>query len=558
MMNKKLDEVVDEDRIVVKRYYKVLIRLPSIKQIMPLYFTLLLVLFIVNKIYFIFMIIQTFVYMIYTNLSKTLLNNKRFIALSIVSTLYAIGLDYTFGFNIGLASSIALQTIVIVGLDGPNLISYLTPTIPYFGTITITQRVNKSLIVLGALTSIYTVILNYLIYKCISRYNVNGFSSFEIGKLFLENRLKGSKEIENVFEKLSKLEVIKPCLFISDKMAIAYTDLHYGPFYNTGSSELPNLMIKNFENKGYYVFVLHGAGSHDRNLPKSDLNQVIIDKFVDKLNRVEEGFIDRLHGIFHVEGDDNWEATGVVFEKTTLLFLSRPYGGIDDIPYHIQQWLDLESNTRDLGRILIIDSHNWELSNKPDYNALKTLLLKSIEHIVEMRKSEASEPLVRYACIDTDLEGLIGGRICGLELAKKDTNEKFILLYLRGNNMEKYLRNNIIRIVKDFYKDNVIVEVVSNDEHSETGIYSYTLYKPIRCKRGLENIISSLMKKISMTMYSSNWVTICFEDKVPLLQDGAYKLLNILRKTYPRTVILLIILLITTPFFAKLIQNMLI
>ncbi|MEM4696585.1 MAG: hypothetical protein QW170_04965, partial [Desulfurococcaceae archaeon] len=191
-MNKKLDEVVDEDRIVVKRYYKVLIRLPSIKQIMPLYFTLLLVLFIVNKIYFIFMIIQTFVYMIYTNLSKTLLNNKRFIALSIVSTLYAIGLDYTFGFNIGLASSIALQTIVIVGLDGPNLISYLTPTIPYFGTITITQRVNKSLIVLGALTSIYTVILNYLIYKCISRYNVNGFSSFEIGKLFLENRLKGS------------------------------------------------------------------------------------------------------------------------------------------------------------------------------------------------------------------------------------------------------------------------------------------------------------------------------------------------------------------------------
>lgn len=544
----------NRERIKIKRYYRVLIKLPPIRFLVAIYVLLIAILSVINHVYSVYMIIQTIVYITYSSLTETLMDSRRTIGLSIVTTLYSFLLDILLGFGIGLASSIALQITVLVGLDGASLKSYVASSIPYFATIAFTQLSYSSLIIFGLLSTVYATTLNILIYKYISLYRINGYSSVEIGRLFLKNRLAGDKNIEELFENISKPDIVKPCLFVSDNVALIYTDLHYGPFYDTGSSSLPKTLIEELRMKGYDAIVLHGAGSHERNLPRTSLSKLVTNRISSKLDDLSKGFNEKLHGFFHLKGKDDWETTGVVFEKTALIFLSRPHGGIDDLPYYIQRLVDEMSIRRNLGRVIIVDSHNWELSREPDYKALEELMLNVLESISKMRREEPADPLVRYACVEAEFDGIIDNMICGIEVIKRNSGDKFILLYLRGNNMVAGLRNKVIDLIKRIYDDKALVEVVSNDEHSETGVYAFHIYKPISCERGLEETINKFMNSLSMKKHSEGLRTVCFEDTVLLLNDGAYKLINLLEKTFLKASTLLILLVATTPLFVKLTQ----
>ncbi len=538
---------------VVSKYYVVLFKLPHARIIalIIVFFGLFLV-YLMGKHsipYIVYLISIIVVFTIYSKLVDTVFNKfRRILGLAVITTVYSLIIGYFISWDIGLLASTPILIVVLQGLDGTKHYRYLIALLPYYLTLSITSLIEHVIVkqvIKYLIASLILVLIDYGIYQILSRYKINGFKAPDLGTLFMWNWLEKRTDLDNVFEKLGQIEQVNPCILFNDDVAIVYTDIHYGPFSNIGSSTLPKILGEELRKKGYNPLVLHGMGSHDRNLASLKYLSTFTNSIIEMLRGDKRE--QKYYGAFKLYGEDNWEVLGLVFTDLSLIFISRPFKGIDDLPYDLQVLVNSRADKLGLGEVILIDSHNWERESELSEKSLLKLLDRVLDKIIELRKREPVEILTRSVHASTSALGVIDGEAYGVELKGKDGRDPVVIVYFRGNNMAPHTRNKIIEMVKSNYGKNYYVEVLTNDEHTETGIRSYVTYVPVQYTKELIDTVDTILERLKKRRYGEKLYLVKKTLKYPLLGENAFKLLDLLQKTYPLSFTLLLAYVLLTP-----------
>ncbi|MEM4601875.1 MAG: DUF2070 family protein, partial [Desulfurococcaceae archaeon] len=395
-------------RSVVSKYYAMLFSLPRWQYLATMFIVIGLSLIIsMGDQSFPLLINSSLVFAVISIYAKLYTKSvfykvKRSIGIALTVLIYsAIFTAITRKALVAISSTSTLIAVVLLGLDGANISRLILASIPSLTTIYVshvTGYIDLDKLLLGAAIVSVVLALEILIIAFMSRRKINQHSFPAIGTLFLRNWLDRRTEIEEVFDDLGEHQYVNPRMVELGKLAVVYTDVHYGPFSNIGSSRLPKALLDVFRKIGFNdVISLHGLGSHDRNIASSKHMETYIDALV-KIYLNSERVPLLYHGSF-ISEDNEWRALGVVFDKFSLLFVSRPGRGIDDLPYILQVEYELKAKSRGLGDTVIVDSHNWELEDKLDITTLRPLLDRSLLEIERLRHRAPVEVNSKYKCI---------------------------------------------------------------------------------------------------------------------------------------------------------------
>lgn len=127
-------------------------------------------------------------------------------------------------------------------------------------------------------------------------------------------------------------------------------DVHPGPFYPVGGSNLPYDIHARYTAT---VAVMHGISDHSSNLPSRDE----VERFIDSLAEysiVEQGSTCTASVEVQV---NNARVTGIAFGRVALLLLSSARG-MDDLPKSIRDEVEHYAFEHGFKDLLIVDAHN--------------------------------------------------------------------------------------------------------------------------------------------------------------------------------------------------------
>ncbi len=528
----------------VSKYYSILFALPNPILLIIIGILLNIVLFFLNPVYIIYAeyyVALLVVLYVYTRITDSVLRPvKRIAGLGLVSEIYAL-ITGLFDWRVGLVSAVAINTIVILGIDGTCWWRYIVPVAPSLLVLLINGSLNTTLLMF----IVFVIVLDAVIYFVMGIHKINKYRSPDIGTMYLKNYLARRNDIEKMFEDLGEDTVVKPRLLISRDTAIIYTDLHYGPFSNIGSSMLPTLITEKLGHVFEKIIVLHGMGSHDRNLVSYNRAITYVEKLyecLEKCTRKNQYY----YGSFRLKGRDGWDVLGVVFSNISLLFISRDEG-IDDLPYYLQLDYSSRAEKLGLGDLLLIDCHNHELETKDmDIEALKELLDESLNRIKELKeKQQPYEIQIKAYTIKTKAPGVIGGRLTAFQIISgRDT---ITIVYIPGNNMQPGLREKIKSILKTKHRIEGEIEILTNDEHAETGTKSIAAYIPVLDTEELLADIEALIDKLMLEKPYPGLSYTATSIQTRIMGKSAEKLLELLKKSFPLSAMLLISYVIIVP-----------
>jgi len=471
---------------------------------------------------------------------------KRSLGLALATLIYSsILLVLTRNTLLIITSTVTLTITVILGLDGTSLQRYLIAVLPQATTLIIMRFLNHittRVFFTWLLVLVLLVLVDVIIYLYMSRRKLGEVPAPDIGTLFLRNWLDKRTEIEEVFERLGEEVTVNPRIIEFGDVLVVYTDVHYGPFSNIGSSKLPVILSENFKRLGKKVLALHGLGSHDRNIVSATYTAKYREKLLseylsgDKRDLLYQGgFCSEYY---------EWRLCGIVFDKVSVIFISRPHAGIDDLPYDIQVEYEFKAKKLGLGELILVDSHNWELQKQLDLDVLRAALNNALKHVYEIKQRTPIPPLHRHICFKAKAQGLIDDDVC-LLCIEGASRERFCLIYMRGNNMKPYVRDLLLKQAKPLGTD--LVEVLTNDEHSETGIRASIIYIPVHESAELLRAIREKSEELIKITPKSGSFLYTLRDNVKLMGKVALYLEQLLEISIKETAILLLTYVFLTP-----------
>lgn len=474
------------------------------------------------------------------------------LAVAVYSTIYTV---ITGAPVIPVASSVTLLTVVILGLDGTSAYRYLIASTPPALTLVISNRlelVSHSEMLYGILLVVVFILLDVGIYLFMSRKRIGKLGLADLGTLFLRNWLDKKPDIEEFFEKTGETEVVRPRILEFPDFMIVYTDVHYGPFSNVGSSTLPEKIKRLFYSiRGKEVLPVHGLGSHDRNIVSNRYSDRYLEEF-EKLYSSSSHEKLLYYGAFSCQYK-SWRALGVVFNKVSLVFVSRPIKGIDDLPYRIQVKFEEKASKLGLGDLIIIDSHNWELVSEEKAGELEILeemidrLISEIARIRESRKPVEVES--RFASFSAKAPGLIAGE-GHIFCIGGGGREEVCVVYLRGNNMKPGVRDKILERLTPL--NTSLTEVITNDEHSETATRSHIIYVPVHESPDLLDNVERAVREISNKPKSVGAFYTAININTKIMGESAVHLEKVLKSSVREAGVLLPLYVFATPVVVRL------
>ncbi len=527
----------------ISKYYSILFSLPSTLSLAILTILLNILIYIMlhgeSLIYIIYFIATITIVSTYAYLCDSVFRRfKRVLGLSLIveSIAFITGLINPV---LGIVYSSVFLILAILGIDGTKLYRYLVAILPPLIILILYGYMRYILLLL------IPVLIDYSIYLIMGIYRINRYKLPDLGTMYLRNYLMRSREIEEFFDHIASSEVAYPRIIMGGGTIFIYTDIHYGPFSNIGSSMLPSILVEKLKRIGYNnIVVFHGMGSHDRNLPTYRHTLEYIEELIRDVESGGWGPL-KYYGWKRLRGGDGWDLLIMAFDKIALILISREKG-IDDLPYSLQVEIERKAMEKGLGDIVLIDCHNHELSDEPDLESLKGLLGEALDLIAEIRSGEPIEYHVYAVSTHTNAPGIINGYI---SISKLETRKNsIILVYLPGNNMEPGLRTRIKEIISretGHPPDNI--EVLTNDEHTETGISAKAAYIPVLGSTELFNSIRELIhrledsKPVKQLYYKKSY------HDVKIINEKIIVLKNMIRKGFILSASLILSYVFLTP-----------
>ncbi len=538
----------------VSKYYSVLFALPNKVFLIMLLLVLNTVLFLVGQyivIIYSFSLMITLI--IYSRLFDSVFKRlKRTMALVLVAEAFATILSYI-SIIVGISFATALVTVAVLGLDGTKIYRYVVPVIPYCIVLLFVGLDIYSITILASIP----VMLDYLVYIMMSINKINGYRAPDIGTLYLQNYLERKKSIEELFRGLSVKSVVCPRLFRTNDTTIVYSDIHYGPFSNIGSSMFPTIISSRLRRvfpEIRNVVVLHGMGSHDRNIPDSDSLNKFIGEILSVFRMDKEWLPLEYYGWFRMKKEGSWDVLFIVFDRVLIVFISNQKG-IDDLPYELQRYAEELVRRAGLNDVILIDAHNHEKQVEHlDINALKELLKKGIIHAKEIMSKTRPVPATMIAArAEVSSPGLVSSEAVMIKIIGGSSPDIY-LLYLPGNNMAPGLRQQIKELAHKTH--NILVdaiEVFTNDEHTYTGTNPRLTYLPVHPSPPLLESIRKLLDNLKTAKNGKRifYYRTCTETL--LMNGSAFELLDLLRRSFWLSAVLLITYIIVVPILTWLV-----
>jgi len=219
-----------------------------------------------------------------------------------------------------------------------------------------------------------------------------GVSGIDALAFFMSHWLEKGDELEELFDEVGEKITTKISVLVikgkSKQCLLIVPHVHFGPFGTLGGSDFPNLISREFENKGFGCMVFHGLATHDFNPVCSEEVLEInssISKCLSKMN------FSKAKGRF-IHGENNEEkAGGVIINKDGFVFLSRAPSTSEDIEF---SWaLVYENILKKYGfkNTFIFDAHNADTGEITRVDAGSPIGFSYIEIIEKIGKAGIDE-----------------------------------------------------------------------------------------------------------------------------------------------------------------------
>ena len=332
-------------------------------------------------------------------------------------------------------------------------------------------------------------------------------------------------ELERFFNTIAREENVRVRALVfkrddGSRIALIVPEVHFGPFRYIGSSALPYQIEQRLPPK-FKAFVLHGAGSHERNASHSLESERLAITIV---NALQHSTICRSDVYSPMRVSDGIrEALVIPTSQLVLVAISNPIVGGDDLPYEVQREADAIANAYGYAGAAVVDCHNLEGKLETDHRKFIPLLRSALSRSSRVCQNlavgygEAYAPLVR---------GLCNSKVKALVI--ECDSERYALIYLYGNNAELGVRTTIRRLLMDRgFSD---VEVVTADDHTCSGTTFDAPYYAVEpspllfkaCIHAVERAVSDLRKSVC-----------CYLDisvRVKLVGNTIFELLELVKE----------------------------
>ncbi len=248
------------------------------------------------------------------------------------------------------------------------------------------------------------------------------------------------------------------------KPVIIIPDIHPGPFYPIGSSNLPYQIYEYFSKKNYSPFVLHGVSGHEMNLvSKKEVNHLL--ESYEYPRNLDGG--DNCSQLLTIKSGKA-TANGLAFGDFAVIFLTLSPIGMEDFPHEMKKPLEDEAKKNGFKHLLLVDTHNSQ-GNKVIQEEVNDLIDVTKKILKELRKAKQFPFKVGYAHsseLNINLEKDIGPAGISLIIIEVNKN-KYTLLVTDSNNARKGLREEIIEQLNT--KGISLIEICTTDTHITAG-----------------------------------------------------------------------------------------
>ena len=355
--------------------------------------------------------------------------------------------------------------------------------------------------------------------------------------------LNNGDSLERVFERVGREKevIVDAILFEGGRSSILIIPrIHPGPFKGVGSSNMPYMLSKILESKGFEAALpLHAPSDHSLDLTSPKYIRQIVER-VGMRNKGAKVSVSKPVRI-HVK---DLTFFSIRLDSTILTVVSREGGGMEDIKEDVVIKCEeaLGSN------VIMIDGHNSyeqgclipSLSNW-----LGKAIMEGVTMAWERLEGEVTHPTIRAGFYHLPSEDIEGGEIgeggmWGMVLEVE--GEKYFLALLDANNMVKGLRDYLRgEILRHGFKDG---EVVTTDTH-EVGVRPRRGYEALGNnveREELKRYVLKVVSEASLRIEERHVYLNRFKVRVKVLGEDVlerlYHLFNKARKWMERMLIL--------------------
>ncbi len=539
---------MSEPRKSALKYYRLLFHLPSLKILIVLNALLYLAIFLslnpVHRLNSLILLSVTYLVecIILRKTGGALSKISRLLSLVLFSSTYImfyILVNKLFSMEVSLIELLVLASLspipVIVGFIGLNKRSIAISMALFTAPASIAIALEGAAEVFSK--ALIPYIIGAALIALIALQRVDGVSAIELGSSYLRTWVMHDRSVERVFRRKSCRGRVKARVIKGGSLLAIYPDIHFGPFRDIGSSDFPQAVWRKASERGLKALVLHGMGSHERNVVSKDESLKYAEEILEGMKDGEELLIGRPFTL----SLENWSATVLPFNKVAIAFISR-MGGIDDLPYELQLYVNEVAGRRGCQEIILIDSHNEELSRDLELHGIKGLVESIVEGLISI-KEFFREAYV--SVVDSKVEGTPGvlGNIVFVSM--NVGGELLGILYVPGNNMARGVRESLEEVIRASGHSHVVV--MTNDDHVATGIIPGDVYTPVILTPELMNVVKELASKAIGKHSKVSFKLSIVENELELFCSFVSEVEEFIQRAIPLIILLLLIYYIAIP-----------
>ena len=301
-------------------------------------------------------------------------------------------------------------------------------------------------------------------------------STHELIQAYLASRGKNNyEEVESIIESRSNpSDVITSQIRFqsgNNDFRMVLPEVHPGPYHPIGGS---NITYRIYQTLNSSAMIMHSVSDHALNLPSQNTVNEYLGTFSKNIV-IKKGSTCTEPVTVTV---NKARVTGMLFDKTAILFLSLSPHGMEDVPSNVKKEIEQLAINRDFERILVVDCHNAmgeEIGQEDSQDMLKAAKA-TLESLVTkeshpMEFGYANSKTMNLSSIDLGPGGL--GVLC-----LKINGKKFFLGWSDSNNMENGVREHVVNyFAKNGYS---LIELCTSDTHfssivvrTRTGYYPF-------------------------------------------------------------------------------------
>ena len=321
-------------------------------------------------------------------------------------------------------------------------------------------------------------------------------------------------------------------LYMNSKRAdLVLSDLHPGPFYPVGGSNLPydiNMKFRGIEESGHgpddkneyrreHVIVLHSISDHSLNLPSMTQVEAYLDS-LDTRERIVEGSTCTEPVV--VEGRYSY-ITGVALGSIALLILESK-NGMEDIPMRVRREVEEYSSLKGFNDILLIDAHNsiGRHLNDEGVDDMIDVCREALNSLASMKQYEFKAGIEHIDIHGSDI-GCTGAHVMIMHV----NNSGVILIWIDANNALNGVREYIVDGLKRLYNTYKIV-LCTSDTHATSGRARNRLgYYPLGTTTSRDRLASVLLdasKRASENLNSASYELSYSDSEVKVMGDEQF------------------------------------